>query len=101
MPAKAPFKPQARELVYGTSKPPPKLAALLDDPVLCSKVAASWSSIREVIIAVMFDLPAFCHKEHLDASATVLSANKILTTLEVFKDQADMDRQQANRKPNQ
>ena len=81
-------------MVYGDRTPTPKIAALLNDPVKCSKIAQAWETIKEVGVAVVFDLPLFCKNEELDASATVLAANKILTTLEVFRDQAVLDQKQ-------
>ncbi len=87
-----------RPVVYGEHKPTPKILALLESPVACSKVAAAWEVIQLIGTAVMFDLPLFCKKAELDASATVLAVNKFLTTLEVFKDQAELDRRNANKK---
>lgn len=75
--------------------PPPKIAALLADPIVCSQIAQAWESLERVGVAIIFDLPLFCKKEDLDPSATVLAANKILTTLQVFRDQAKLDRKNA------
>lgn len=74
---------------------PPKLQALLNDPVICGRIGAAWEALKEAGVAIIMDLPKFCQDRKLDPSATVTAANKILTTLEVFKDQALLDRQNA------
>ena len=44
------------------------------------------------MVSIIMDLPLFCKAHGLDASATVLAANKILTTFEVIKDQGEEDK---------
>lgn len=81
--------------VWNGKKIPPKILNLLQTPVVCSKIAEAWPALREVMFAVIMELPLFCKKEDLDANATVIAANKLLTTLEVFKDQAIVNRDNA------
>lgn len=82
-----------RPMVTEGKTVPPKIAALLSDPVRCSSIARAWDDIREIGLAVIMDLPKFCQDRQLDPSATVTAANKILTTMEVFRDQAKLDRE--------
>lgn len=84
-----------RQMITEGKAVPPKIAALLDDPIKCGRIAAAWEVIKEIGVAVLFELPAFCKDRELDPSATVVAANRILTTMEVFKDQAEFDRKNA------
>ncbi len=91
---------QPRQLITGDRKLPPKILTLLQNPTFCSKIAGTWPETKEGIIAILMDLPLFCKENELDASAVVLACNKILTTFEVFRDQADHDRKSATQ-PNE
>jgi hypothetical protein len=84
-----------RQMVYGASIPPAKVKTFLDDPGKCGRIASVWGDIRELGMAVMMDLPMYCKKEGLDASAVVLALNRFITTIEVVKDQAILDRKNA------
>lgn len=88
-----------RQLVTGDRKPSPKILTLLQNPTFCSKIASTWPEQKELIVAILMDLPVFCDTK-LDPAAVVLACNKILTTAEVFRDQPNWTENLQRKKPN-
>ena len=79
-------------MVYGELSPPPKIKKFMDDAGKCSRIANDFQIWEELGLILMREAPHHCKNNGFDPNAMINVINYFLTTAEVIRDQARLDR---------